>query len=413
MTARERLQAVLQHKEPDRIPVDIGATPYSGIAAMAYNRLKSRLGMSHAKAQVVDVMQQLARPDNEFLDRFHIDVVSTTDALLRQDSDWYEVSLSDGSLARYPHWFHPVKTVQGGYSVRSHHGAELAEMPSGKFFFEPCYFPYRDGYPADFKKLSQTLALTPNTLLSPHPWKEEAAPSSWLQYRQKMIELSQESDRGQVIVYDCSLLNAGAALRQMQKFLMDLVLDANQVEHLLDALLEIHLHKLEQICQSVGDVADVICFCDDLGDETGPHLTPELYRKFFKSRYLVLTDFIKQHSKLAVMLQTSGAVYDLMQDIIESGFEILSPVQTFCRNMEPERLQQQFGNDLCFWGGGCDTRSVLNRASVRQVREHVQKRLEIFAQNGRYVFAPVSSIPAEAPAENILAMFKTIDEFTK
>ncbi len=413
MNARERIQATLHQKEADRIPIDIGATPLTGIAVIAYNRLKARLGLTLGPSLIVDVMQQLVQPDVEFLERFHIDTLDAAKALHRQDPDWHNATLSDGSLACYPQWFRPVKTAHGDWLIRNHYGVEIVRMSSGNAVFEPCYFPYRDGYPTDFKSLTQTLGSLPAMMLSANPWRMESDPSFWQQYRQKMIDLGNEADRALVIVCDCGLLNAGAALRHLPKFLMDMVLEAGQVERLLDSLVEIYLSELERICKTVGDVADVICFCDDLGCETGPHLTPELYRKFFKSKYLKMTDFIKQNSRLCVMLQTGGAVSELAPDIIESGFEILSPVQTFCRNMEAERLLQQFGSDLCFWGGGCDSRSVLHRASVRQVREHVQKRLELFAKNGRFIFAPMSNIPAEAPAENILTMLKTIAEWEK
>jgi uroporphyrinogen decarboxylase len=140
-------------------------------------------------------------------------------------------------------------------------------------------------------------------------------------------------------------------------------------------------------------------------------MSPRTYRKLFKPRHTILCDYVKKNSQMHTFLHSCGSIYKLLPDLIEAGYDIINPVQTNSRDMEPERLKQEFGNDITFWGGGCDTREVLNRAQPAEVKEHVKRRLEVFAPGGGFVFNTVHNILPDVPAENIVAMFEAIDEF--
>jgi len=162
----------------------------------------------------------------------------------------------------------------------------------------------------------------------------------------------------------------------------------------------------------VGDLVDICRFGDDLGMDTGPFMAPELYRRFFKPRHRQLCDYVHQHSGMHTFLHSCGSIYKLMPDLIEAGFEIINPVQTVCRDMDPIRLKREFGADITFWGGGADTRTVLNRHTPEQVRTHVLERLEIFHRGGGFVFNTVHNILPDVPPQNIEAMFAALDEFS-
>ena len=157
---------------------------------------------------------------------------------------------------------------------------------------------------------------------------------------------------------------------------MDLKRAPAEVERFLDALMERHLASLEKICRAVGDVVDIIRLGDDLGMNTGPLMSPETYRKLFKPRHTILCEYIKTHSSMHTFLHSCGSIYKLIPDLIEAGFEILNPVQTNARDMQPERLKQEFGADVTFWGAGADTRSILNMGTPAQVKDHVRANIE-------------------------------------
>lgn len=412
MTSRERILTSIGHKEPDRVPLDLGATPSSNISAIAYNKLKAHLGVSGGYTRVYDVVQQLAQPEDWLLDRIGVDVVDPGRAFNTGDGDWYDVSLADGSTAQYPSWFHPVESSEG-FVALDEDGDKIARMPPSGTFFDQTCFPYLDGYPADYKDLCKAMDKVLWQKLASSPWDNAGKPDFYKRLREKTLELRRTSDRAILLGAGCNLFEWGTFLRRMDNFLADLMLEQNEVERLLDALMERHLAGLEKICAAVGDVVDIVRFGDDLGTNDGPFMPPEIYRKLFKPRHKALCDFVKKHSGMKTYLHSCGSLRELLPDLIEAGFEILNPVQTTARGMDPAELKREFGRDLTFWGGGCNTRWVLNRATPDEVYDYVSRMLDIFMPGGGYVFNTEHNIMPEVPPENIMAMYRAVRDFGK
>lgn len=410
MTSRERILAAIEHRQPDRVPVDLGATPSSGISAIAYGNLKKHLGLNGGGTFIYDVVQQLAQPEDALLDQFKIDVVDIGRAFNTEASAWQPTTLADGQTAFYPAWFHPEPQPDGSFIARMTDGLDIAHMPAGGTFYDQSYFPYVDGYPADFSKLSQEMGKILWAALVHSPWDHANDPGFWDTLRTKALELRRTSDRALMIVIGCNLFEWGTFLRRMDNFLMDLVAEPEKVEGLLDALMERHLAVLEKACRAVGDVADIIRFGDDLGTNGGPFMSPRTYQQLFKPRHTMLCDYVHKHSKLKTFLHSCGSIRALMPDLIEAGYDIINPVQTTCKGMEAEGLKADFGGDICFWGGGCDTKAILPKGTPQEVKDHVKQRLEILMPGGGFVFNTVHNILPEVPPQNIVAMFEAIEE---
>jgi uroporphyrinogen decarboxylase len=411
MTSRKRILESIMHREPDRVPIDFGATPSSGISAIAYNKLKLWLGMNDGHTRVYDVVQELAQPENEIIERYNIDVLDIGRMFNTADSDWYEIALSDGSRAEYPSWFHPVQQEDGSYFAYLNDGTFIAKKVKGATFFDQTLFPYIDGYPSDYNKLSEAMNKVHWAALVHSPWDNAGKPCFWKELREKALLLRKDTDKSLLIVCGCNLFEWGTFLRRIDNFLMDLALAKREVERLLDALMEQHLAVLAKVCDAVGDIADIVRFGDDLGMDQGPFMSPELYRSLFKPRHRKLCDYVKRHSCMHTFLHSCGSIYKLIPDLIDAGFEILNPVQTNARDMEPERLKREFGKEVTFWGGGADTRTVLNKMTSQEVKTHVKRRLEIFSPGGGFVFNPIHNILPDVPAENIVAMFEAVADF--
>jgi uroporphyrinogen decarboxylase len=391
--------------------VDLGSTPSSGISAIAYNNLKRHLRIEQGTTRVYDVVQQLAQPEDVILSRFGVDVLDIGRTFNTSDADWYDITLSDGSIGQYPIWFQPIHQPDGSWNAFTADGNPIAKMPATGAFFDQVCFPYIDGYPADCRDLPQAMANVLWAALVHSPWDHARDAGFWDTLRQRALALRQSSDRAIVIVAGCNLFEWGAFLRRMDNFLMDLYTTPAEVERLLDALMDQHLAALQKICASVGDIVDIIRFGDDLGMDSGPFIAPEVYRRLFKPRHKQLCEYVKKHSRMHTFLHSCGSVYKLMPDLIEAGYDIINPVQTSCADMEPERLKCEFGRDITFWGGGCDTRRILNLGTPAEVRAHVLERLDIFAPGGGFVFSTVHNILPEVPPENIVAAFDAIKEF--
>ncbi|MBN1507420.1 MAG: hypothetical protein JW955_11270 [Sedimentisphaerales bacterium] len=177
----------------------------------------------------------------------------------------------------------------------------------------------------------------------------------------------------------------------------------------LDELMAVHLEKLERFLAAVGPCIDIILFGDDLGMQTGPMMSPRMYCEFFKSRHKLLWTRAKELADVKVMLHCCGGVRELLPHLIEAGLDAINPVQISCRGMDARELKREFGKDLTFWGGGCDTRDILAGGTPAQVAEHVKRQVEIFSPGGGFVFQQVHNILANVPPENIVTMFDAVN----
>lgn len=409
MTSRERILSAIDHKEADRLPLDLGATPSSGISAVAYARLKDALGIEGGHNRVYDVVQQVAQPEDEVLRRLGVDVLDIGRTFNTEDKDWYDVTLPGGTAAQWPAWF---RTVDKGKDrvFYDEDGDMIARMPDGSFFFDQMRFPYIDGYPDSYKDLDKAMGKVVWQRLVHAPWDHAGDPGFWKTLREKALELRRTTDKAIMIVCGCNLFEWGTFLRRIDNFLMDIYCDEENVERLLDALMARHLATLEKVCESVGDIVDILRFGDDLGMDSGLFFSKEKYRKLFKPRHKQLCAYVHQHSSMRTFLHSCGSLYPIIDDLIDAGYEVLNPVQTSARDMEPERLKRDFGKDICFWGGGCNTRSVLNRATPAEVYDYVRRTIDILAPGGGFVFNQEHNILPDVPAENMMAMYKAYND---
>ena len=179
MTSRERILAAIEHRQPDRVPVDLGATPSSGISAIAYGNLKKHLGLTQGATLVYDVVQQLAQPEDCILDRFQVDVVDIGRAFNTEPSDWHPTTLEDGQSAMYPAWFNPERQPDGSFIARMNDGLDIAHMPAHGTFFDQTYFPYLDDYPSDYRDLDREMSRVLWAALVHSPWDHAGDPGFW------------------------------------------------------------------------------------------------------------------------------------------------------------------------------------------------------------------------------------------
>lgn len=411
MNSRELVLASINHQEVGKVPVDLGATPSSGISAIAYSNLTQYLGMENSKTRIYDVVQQVAQPEEEIIDRFNIDVIDIGRAFNDQEDEWIPMELANGHKAYYPRWFHPERQADGSYLARNHKGQIIAKMPKGATFFDQTVFPYENAYPSHYRDIDEAMSQVLWQSLVHSPWDHSSDPDFWDKLREKTLYLRQNTDKALMIVCGCNLFEWGTFLRRIDNFLMDIYTDQDKVEELLDVLMEKHLATLEKVCHSVGDIVDILRFGDDLGMDSGPFMSPDKYKEIFKPRHRQLCDYVHKHSNMKTFLHSCGSIYALMPDLIEAGYDIINPVQTNVYNMEAERLKREFGRDIAFWGGGVNTRAILNRGTTQQVKDDVRRNIEILLPGGGFVFNPIHNIMPDVPPQNIVAMFEAIDEY--
>jgi uroporphyrinogen decarboxylase len=403
MNSRERILSAINHRQPDKVPIDLGSSTVTGISAIAYNNLKSHLNIE-SKTKVFDVVQQLANVDLEVVDLLGVDALDIN-RISTDNSDWYDVTLADGSQAQYPSWFRPVRSEDGSWFTRDNDGTVLSKMAAGATFFDQLHFPYENGYPESLGNLKDALKKISWVIHS------HASNLNETELREKLIDLKDSTNKALVMSGGVKLLELGFFIRRMDNLLMDLMTDEKNLSEMLDILVEMHLTGLEKKCRSVGDIVDVIRFGDDLGMTSGPFMDLVTFRKFFKPRYRILCDYVKKHSSMKIFMHSCGSIKQFIPDLIDVGIDILNPIQTNCYQMDLVTLKNEFGKDITFWGGGVDTASVISMGSPKDVSRDVLIRCEILSRDGGFVFAPIHNILSEVPPENVLAAYEAVREF--
>ncbi|MBN2128146.1 MAG: hypothetical protein JW741_01570 [Sedimentisphaerales bacterium] len=409
-TGWERVQAAVEHRGADGVPADLGGTTSTGISAGAYNSLKRHLGLEVGTTRVFDTVQGLAIVEGAVLEWSGSDIVDVGRVFDLEEDGWRQMRLGGGEEVWYPGAFRPVRRAGGGWGVQASDGTEIAMMPEGGAFFDQTHWPYVDGYPSDYRRLDEALAKVMWTAMPRGLWRHMGEEGFWQRLRGEVVRERQKG-RAVSVTVGCNLVELGCFLRRMDNFLMDLALEPAKVEGLMDALVERHLSLLEQVCEHVGDVADIVRFGDDLGMDRGPLMSPAMYRRIFKPRHKAMCEYVKKHSGMTIGLHSCGSIHALIPDLVEAGFEMLNPVQTSCAMMEPERLKADYGGVVTFWGGGCDTREVLPHGTPEEVRAHVLDRMEVFSKGGGFVFSAVHNILPEVPGANVAAMYEAVREF--
>ncbi len=400
MTGCERVQTALAHREPDAVPIDLGGHRSSGIAAMAYPRLRAALDLEPRPVRVYDIIQQLAVVDEDVLDRFGVDTIELGRGFARDDADWADWVLPDGTPCLVPAWSVPERE-DGRWVLRSESGKVLCAMPDGAIYFEQTYWPYAED---DSAPLDEAMAegMWSAVCSPPGPNVDEAGLADGAR------ALRAGTDRAVIGLFGGNLLEAGQWLYRMDRFLLLLAAEPRQVHRFLDALVAYHLASLERYLAAVGESIDVILFGDDLGTQTAPQMSPAMYREFFKPRHAAMWRRAKELADVKVMLHCCGEVRALLPDLIDAGLDAINPVQISCPGMKAVDLKEEFGARLVFWGGGCDTQTVLPTATPEAVADHVRRQVATLAPGGGFVFQQVHNILANVPAGNIVAMLDAV-----
>ena len=396
MTHRERIIAALQHKESDRIPVDLGANESTGIMAVAYNRLKTHLGIEEGRTQIYDPLCMTCKVELSVLDAIGADAVG----LYIEPARWKPWKLPDGSNAEIPAGFN-TRTLHNGHVVQMDEDRNvLSRSAAGGLYFDPVWHPLENARTLDDIDAGQPFFET-------FDWASyyDEGFDAMATRAKKLHNETEHVGFGNMYLH---VFAAGQALRGFENFMMDLMIDKPLVEHLLGRLVDAYLPRVDKYLDMVGPYVDIIGVNDDLGCQKGPQISPQLYRAMIKPHQKKLWQYIKNKSKKPLCLHSCGSIYQIIPDLIDCGIDALNPIQVSADEMDTRRLKKEFGKDLAFWGGGCDTQTVLARGTPQQVRQEVRKRVDDLAPGGGFVFCQVHNIQADVPVENILAMYEEL-----
>ncbi len=404
MISRERIITALEHKEPDRVPVDLGGWSDTGIAAIAYRDLRRFLGIKDGIIRIYDPVQQLAQPEEQVLRRVGADVLF----LFNEPEHWKPYSFNDGSLCEVPEVidyvntapFEPSTLPDGSRVILDDSGNILFKMPKDGWYYDPVYRPLAQA--RDAKDIER------------YPWPNPKDPGIIKKLRNlacKAEDLYKNTDYLITMDSGGSVFEIPCGYRGFENFLTDLITNQKLAEMLMDKFIESQMEMFEAAINVVGQYVQVVQMTEDLGIQDGPIISPDLYRNLIKPRQKKLCEFIKSKTDAYICLHSCGSIYEFIPDFIEIGVDILDPIQLSAKNMDTRKLKKEFGKELVFWGGGCDTQRVLPFGTPKEVKEEVKKRIDDLAPGGGFIFSQVHNIQAGVPPQNIMAMYEAVEEF--
>ena len=367
MKSRERVLRILNHQEADRIPIDFGGTIVSSIHAIANDRLKQYLGINAPPEPVIDQVQGIVAPCEEILKQFKVDFRRVA---LRPSATWRPTIFSDGSFIDE----YGVHRRKAGYYY------DIIEYPL-----------------AHAETISD---------IEKHSWPDPYDPSRVAGLTDEVRDLYENSDYALIgDMFMGGIFEQCIRVRGYEQFLVDMMINQSFAEALLDKFLELYLGFYDVFLKAAGKYLQIIALADDLGMQDRTLISPTLYRKIVKPRHKKLYQYIKSHTDAKILHHSCGAIFPLIDDLIEVGVDILNPIQTSAVNMDLAIIKEKYGDHLVFHG--CiDIQQILPSEETSKVEQEVARVIKIMAPGGGFILAPGHNIQPDTKPENIVALFR-------
>jgi uroporphyrinogen decarboxylase len=393
VNSRQRVLDAIEHRQPDRVPVDLGGTRQSGIAASTYHQLKQRLGIA-TPTRVYDVYQMLAEVERPVMERFGADCIGLNRPAVAfgiVNEGWKPWQLFDGTPVEVPAGFTPLTEPNGDLVLRSN-GQPIARMPRGGYYFDRL-----EVFPGG--------AHLPVEEVNPPLISDEVCEH----YRVQSEALFHNTDFAIIAPMGPPYeLFYGLGTGGFESWMISLATEPEYVHALLEKLVDVWIENLRRFAQAVGDRVQILQFNDDFGTQTSPFISVKMFRELIMPHYRRGLDWIHANTRMKVFLHSDGAILPLIPSLIEMGVDILNPVQTSATGMDAATLKSQFGDRLVFWGGSLDCQKTLPFGTPAEVQREVDEHVRVFSPGGGYVFASVHNIQANVPPENVIAMFDAV-----
>ena len=382
MTSRERMLTALSHKEPDRVPLDIGQSSFTGISVIAYRNLLDYLGKKGREIIVHDRKQQLARMDEDILLELGVDARGV----------YFDPPKS---------WQIQIDEIDNYFSYTDHWNITWRMPKDGGLYYDLWKSPL-DG--------SDLLGS-----LKDFRWPDPKDDTRITALVEKSKKLRAE-DEFFVMVGGCAMtvgyFQEFQWLQGIAESYMNLACDKKGSQALLDKMEELELTFWEWFLPKAGHNLDMMVIPDDFAGQSGLLISKAMFRKYFKPMYVRLFSTIRRVAPhMKIFYHCCGAATELIPDFIEMGADILNPLQLSAKDINIKEIKRNFGKDICFWGGGIDTQFTLPSGTPQQVRDEVKRNIEILAPGGGFVFNTVHCIQADVPPQNIVAMLEALNEF--
>ncbi|MDR1747416.1 MAG: methyltransferase [Tannerella sp.] len=414
MNSKQRVKAALEHKTPDVVPVDFGSTSVTGIHCKVVEALREYYGLDRHPVRVIEPFQMLGEVEPDLQDVMGVDCVAVFGRkdmfnidethLHEQITPWGQKVLIAADI--------DLSTDERGdvyiYAQGDRSYPPSAKMPSGAYFIDA---------------IERQEAVDDNTLDPEDNLEEyEYLSDQDVRYFTDAVNKAYATDKAVVASFGGAGLGDIAfipgvgltqpkGVRRIAEWYMSTLMRSDFVYTVFERQTEIAIRNYSQLWEAVGDKVDVVFTCGtDFGTQESQFCSDDTFRELWLPHYKRLNDWIHANTTWKVFKHSCGSIIPILPGLIDSGFDIINPVQINAKDMDSHYLKEHFGDKVTFWGGGVDTQLILPYAKPEEVREHILKQCEILNVNGGFIFNSVHNVQANVPVENVVAMVETIRE---
>ena len=418
MNSRQRVMLAINHQEPDRVPLDLGGGPTSGMQVSSVYLLRQALQLDPpgTPVKVIEPYQMLGEIKPDLIKALGVDIIPLGGRKTMfgfPNTNWKPWTLFDGTPVLVPEGFNTTPEKNGDifmYPEGDSSAPPSGRMPAGGYYF--------DGIvrqpPIDEAKLDPRDNLEDFSLISEEDLEHFRCEASRLYAETEFAILANFGGTafGDIALVPAPWLKYPKGIRDVAEWYMSAASRPDYVYKVFEGQCELALQNLQKIYAVVGErITAIFISGTDFGMQTGPMISPKSYRALYKPFHKILNDWVHQNTTWKVYMHCCGSIVRLIPDFIEAGFDILNPVQTSAAGMDPQVLKERFGSELTFWGGGVDTQKTLPFGKPDEIRAQVKERMRIFGNGGGFVFNTVHNVQAGIPLENLLALYQAVEEY--
>ena len=415
MTSKQRLQDALNHRQPDKIPMDFGATNVTGMHASCVHALREYYALEKRPVKVRDPFQMLGLIEEDLQQAIGVDVamVNPQNTIFGfPNEDWKPWRLQNGLEVLVSGHFSTTQDEKGNTYIYPE--GDLSVPPSGRLPKGGYYFDaiirqeeFDEDHLDPEDNLEEFKPITPDQLDYFERELEKAAATGM-----GVIANFGGMGLGDIALVPAPGLKHPKGIRDVTEWYVSTVTRQDYIHAVFERQTDIALENLKELNERVGSLVDVAFVCGtDFGTQIGTFCSPRTFMGLYYPYYKKINDWIHANTKWKTFKHSCGAIESFIPLFIDAGFDILNPVQCSAAGMEPEKLKEKYGAQLTFWGGGVDTQKVLPFGTPQEVREQVLRRCEIFSKGGGFVFNAIHNVQANTPVANIVAMFDAVHEF--
>jgi hypothetical protein len=411
-SSRENFLKTINHKQPDNVVVDFGSTGVTGIHVLIVEKLREYYGLEKKPVKVIEPYQMLGEIDSELIKAMGIDVIglfSAKNMFGVPNENWKPQKTLWGQDVLFP----------GDFNYTYNSNGDILMYPEGDTSVPPSGMMPKTGY--FFDALDRQQPIDDSTLTLEDNLEEfSKLTSADLDYWKKIATSVKNRDKAVVASFggtalgDIALVPAlnlkhPKGIRGVEEWYISTLIREDFVKEIFDKQVDIAIENYSLLYEVIGESVDVVFTCGtDFGTQNSTFCSPETYDRVWRPYYRKMNDWIHKNTTWKTFKHSCGAVEPLISHFIESGFDIINPVQINASGMDPRKLKEKYGDSIVFWGGGVDTQGAFAFGTPAQVKDQVKLQCEILNKNGGFVFNTVHNIQANVPFENVVAMLEAL-----